>query len=51
MIQSNTTRTCLAHCYKKNTIFLILIILFSIIVGILIGVNLGILIKKEDENL
>jgi hypothetical protein len=49
MSQSNTAGSCLAHCYKKNTVFLILIILFSIIVGILIGVNLGILIKKEDE--
>jgi len=49
MSQSNTAGACLAHCYKKNTIFLILIILFSIIVGILIGINLGILIKKEED--
>ena len=49
MSQSNTAGACLAHCYKKNTIFLILIILFSIIVGILIGINLRTLIKKEED--
>lgn len=49
MSQSNPAGACLAHCYNKNTVFLILIILFSIIVGILIGINLGILIKKEED--
>ena len=49
MSQSNVVGPCLAHCYNKNTVFLILIILFSIIVGILIGVNLGVLIKKEEH--
>ena len=49
MGKSNVAGACLAHCYKKNTVFLLLIILFSIIVGILIGVNLGVLIKNEEE--
>ena len=51
MSQPNPAGPCLAQCYKKNTIFLLLIILFSIIVGILIGINLGILIKKEEDSL
>ena len=43
----NQSGPCLEHCYKKNTLHVLLIILFSILIGIIIGINLGILIHKR----
>jgi ABC-type proline/glycine betaine transport system permease subunit len=43
----NETGPCLAHSYNKNTLQVMLIILFSILIGIIIGINLGILIQKR----
>lgn len=41
---------CLPHCYKKNMLLMMTIILFSIFIGIIIGVNLAFFLKETDIN-